>query len=89
MAFTPFQVASNAQAVAVTLRESGRKAIVFGTDGTIDPAFKFPGSYVSNFGPDLTLIPSKKALVDQWKKANPGKTFSRPSAPPRTVRRRC
>jgi branched-chain amino acid transport system substrate-binding protein len=76
VAFTPFQIASNAQAVAVTLRESGRKAIVFGTDGTISPEFKFPGSYVSNFGPDLTLIPSKKALVDQWKKANPGKTFS-------------
>ena len=76
VAFTPFQVASNAQAVAVTLREQGKKAVVFGTDGTIDPAFKFPGSYVSNFAPDLNLIPSKKALVDQWKKANPGRTFS-------------
>ncbi len=76
VAFTPFQVASNAQAVAVTLREQGKKAIVFGTDGTIDPAFKFPGSYVSNFAPDLNLDPSKKALVDQWKKANPGRTFS-------------
>jgi branched-chain amino acid transport system substrate-binding protein len=76
VAFTPFQVASNAQAVAVTLREQGKKAIVFGTDGTIDPAFKFPGSYVSNFAPDLTLDPSKKALVDQWKKDNPGRTFS-------------
>lgn len=76
VAFTPFQVASNAQAVAVTLREQGKKAIVFGTDGTIDPAFKFPGSYVSNFAPDLNLDPSKKALIDQWKKANPGRTFS-------------
>lgn len=76
VAFTPFQVASNAQAVAVTLREQGKKAIVFGTDGTIDPAFKFPGSYVSNFAPDLTLDPSKKAIVAQWQKANPGRTFS-------------
>lgn len=76
VAFTPFQVASNAQAVAVTLREQGKKAVVFGTDGTIDPAFKFPGSYVSNFAPDLNLDPSKKALVDQWKKDNPGRTFS-------------
>lgn len=76
VAFTPFQVASNAQAVAVTLREQGKKAVVFGTDGTIDPAFKFPGSYVSNFAPDLNLDPSKKALVAQWKKANPGRTFS-------------
>ena len=73
VAFTPFQVASNAQEVAVTLREQGKKAVVFGTDGTIDPAFKFPGSFVSNFAPDLNLIPAKKALVDQWKKANPGR----------------
>jgi branched-chain amino acid transport system substrate-binding protein len=76
VAFTPFQVASNAQAVAVALREQGKKAVVFGTDGTIDPAFKFPGSYVSNFAPDISNDPSKKLLVAQWKKANPGRTFS-------------
>ena len=76
VAFTPFQTASNAQTVAVTLRETGRKAVVFGTDGTIDPAFKFPGSFVSNFAPDLNLVPEKKALVAQWKKDNPGRTFS-------------
>ena len=45
---------------------------MFGSDGTNDPAFKFPGSYVSNFAPDISRIPSKKALVDEWKKANPG-----------------
>ena len=45
-------------------------------DGTIDPAFKFPGSFVSNFAPDLNLVPEKKALVAQWKKDNPGRTFS-------------
>ena len=76
VAFTPFQIAANAQAVAVALREQGKKAVVFGTDGTIAPEFKFPGSYASVFAPDLTLDPSKKALVDQWKKDNPGRTFS-------------
>ena len=46
------------------------------TDGTIDPAFKFPGSFVSNFAPDLTLVPERKALVAAWRVSNPGKTFS-------------
>jgi branched-chain amino acid transport system substrate-binding protein len=76
VAFTPFQVAANAQSIAVGLREQGKQAVVFGTDGTIDPAFKFPGSYVSNFAPDINLVPGKKALVAAWKKANPGRTFS-------------
>ena len=74
--FTPFQVAANAQTIAVTLREQGKRAVVFGTDGTIDPAFKFPGSLVSNFAPDINLDPTRKTLVDAWKAANPGRTFS-------------
>ncbi len=76
VAFTPFQVAANAQAVAVALREQGKQAVVFGTDGTIDPAFKYPGSYISNFAPDINLNSETKSLVDQWKKANAGRTFS-------------
>jgi branched-chain amino acid transport system substrate-binding protein len=76
VAFTPFQVAANAQTIAVTLREQGKKAVVFGTDGTIDPAFKFPGSFVSNFAPDIKLDAARKALVDAWQKDNPGRTFS-------------
>ena len=72
VAFTPFQVASNAQAVAVTLREPGRKAIVFGTDGTIDPAFKFPGSYVSNFGPDLDADPVEEGARRPVEEGEPG-----------------
>jgi branched-chain amino acid transport system substrate-binding protein len=74
--YTPFQVAANAQNIAVTLREQGKSAVVFGTDGTSDPAFKFPGSYLTNFAPDISADNSKKSLVDAWKKANPGRTFS-------------
>ena len=40
--FTPFQVAANANQVAVLLKEQGKRAIVFGGDGTVDPAFKVP-----------------------------------------------
>jgi hypothetical protein len=47
---------------------------VFGADGSINPAqFNAPGSYVSNFAPDITAIPADRALVAGWKKDNPGK----------------
>ena len=32
-----------------------------------------PGSFVSNFAPDITAIPADKAMIAGWKKANPGK----------------
>jgi branched-chain amino acid transport system substrate-binding protein len=72
--FTPFQVAANANQIAVLLKEQGKRAVVFGGDGTVDPAFKVPGSYVSNFAPDISLIPGGKQAVEAWKKDNPGKT---------------
>ena len=54
--FTPFQVAANANQVAVLLKEQGKRAIVFGGDGTADPAFKVPGSYFSNFARYLNRV---------------------------------
>ena len=70
--FTPFQVAANANQIAVLLKEQGKRAVVFGGDGTVDPSFKVAGSYVSNFAPDINGVAGKKAIVDAWKKANPG-----------------
>lgn len=70
--FTPFQVAANANQVAVLLKEQGKRAVVFGGDGTVDPSFKTPGSYVSNFAPDIASVPGKQAIVNAWKAANPG-----------------
>lgn len=69
--FTPFQVAANANQIAVLLKEQGKKAVVFGGDGTVDPAFKVPGSYVSNFAPDIASVPGGQKTLDAWKKANP------------------
>ena len=33
-----------------------------------------PGSYVSNFAPDITGIAADKAIIAGWKKDNPGKS---------------
>lgn len=79
--YTPFQVAANANQIGVLLREQGKRAIVFGGDGTADPAFKVPGSYYSNFAPDLSRVPGRQAIIDAWKRDNPERTLD-PFGPP-------
>jgi len=81
--FFPTQKPGDAQTFAQQLIEQGKKAKVFGGDGSNDPsAFKAAGSYVSNFAPDITGIKADAAIVAGWKKANPGKavgSFGPPS----------
>jgi branched-chain amino acid transport system substrate-binding protein len=73
--FFPTQKPPDAQTFARQLVEQGKKAKVFGGDGSNDPsAFKTPGAYVSNFAPDITGIAADKALIAGWKKDNPGKS---------------
>jgi branched-chain amino acid transport system substrate-binding protein len=73
--FFPTQKPPDAQTFAQQLLEQGKKAKVFGGDGSNDSsAFKAPGSYVSNFAPDITGIKADAKLIAGWKKANPGKT---------------
>ena len=73
--FFPTQKPGDAQNFAQQLLEQGKKAKVFGGDGSNGPdQFKAPGSYVSNFAPDITGIAADKAIIDGWKKDNPGKT---------------
>jgi branched-chain amino acid transport system substrate-binding protein len=73
--FFPTQKPPDAQTFAQQLLEQGKKAKVFGGDGSNDSsAFKAPGSYVSNFAPDITGIAADKSIIAGWKKANPGKT---------------
>jgi len=72
--FFPTQKPGDAQTFAQQLIEQGKKAKVFGGDGSNGPdQFKVPGSYVSNFAPDITKLARDKAIVAGWKKANPGK----------------
>ncbi len=81
--FFPTQKPGDAQTFAQQLLEQGKKAKVFGSDGSNDSSqFKVPGSYVSNFAPDITGIAADKARVAGWKKDNPGKavgSFGPPS----------
>jgi len=73
--FFPTQKPGDAQTFAQQLIEQGKKAKVFGGDGTNDPtSFKATGAYVSNFAPQITGIAADKALIAAWKKANPGKS---------------
>ena len=71
--FIPWQQPPEAQTFAQQMAEQGKKAKIFGSDGTNDPSkFTFAGAYVSNFAPDITSIPGDKLLVAGWLKANPG-----------------
>jgi branched-chain amino acid transport system substrate-binding protein len=73
--FFPTQKPPDAQTFAQQLVEQGKKAKVFGGDGSNDAsAFKAPGSYVSNFAPDITGIKADAAIIAGWKKDNPGKS---------------
>jgi branched-chain amino acid transport system substrate-binding protein len=59
----PIQEAADAQQFAEDAKQAGKTTIVFGTDGTDSTSqFFFPGSYVSNFAPDISTV---KNPVDQ------------------------
>ena len=74
--FFPTQKPPDIQTFGQQLIEQGKKAKLFGGDGSNDPSvFKIPGSYVSNFAPDIGGIPADAAIVAGWKKDNPGKTL--------------
>ncbi len=74
--FFPSQQPEDAQTFGQQLLEQGKKATVFGGDGTNSPGkFKLTGSYVSNFAPDISGFAYNKALIAGWKKDNPGTTL--------------
>jgi branched-chain amino acid transport system substrate-binding protein len=74
--FFPTQKPGDAQAFAQQLAEQGKKAKVFGGDGSNDSsAFKAAGSFVSNFAPDISGIAADKAIIAGWQKDNKGKTL--------------
>jgi branched-chain amino acid transport system substrate-binding protein len=74
--FFPTQKPGDAQNFAQQLLEQGKKAKVFGGDGSNDATqFKVPGSYVSNFAPDISGLAADKAIIAGWKKDNPGKAL--------------
>ncbi|MCZ7589967.1 MAG: branched-chain amino acid ABC transporter substrate-binding protein [Gaiella sp.] len=70
--FFPTQQPEDAQTFGQQLLEQGKRAKMFGADGTNNPAaFKIPGSYLSNFAPDISGIKGNAARIAGWKKDNP------------------
>ena len=70
------QVASAANTLSQQLREQGKKAIVFGTDGAYSPSqFKPRTGYVSVFAPDIHFDPRARALVREYNRYSKNKSF--------------
>jgi ABC-type branched-subunit amino acid transport system substrate-binding protein len=61
------QIATQTQQFAQQMKEKGRTAIVFASDGSFDSSsFTVNGSYVSFFAPDVTTLASAKAIVSGY-----------------------
>jgi branched-chain amino acid transport system substrate-binding protein len=70
--FFPTQQPVAAQNFATQLAEQGKKAKVFGGDGSNGVGvFKAAGNYVSNFAGPINGIAADKSIVAGWQKANP------------------
>jgi branched-chain amino acid transport system substrate-binding protein len=70
------QKPADAQTFAQQMVEQGKRAKVFGGDGSNSPdQFKTPGAYLSNFAPDISGFAYNKAIIDGWKKDNPEATL--------------
>lgn len=71
--FLPWLQPERAQTFAQQMGERSKRTKIFGSDGVNDPEkFQAKGAYVSSPTPNITWIPSSKALVQGWLKANPG-----------------
>jgi len=78
----PWQTASNAQTFGLDAKQQGKKTTLFGTDGTDSPTqFKIPGTYVSNFGPDISNSTSAldQSIVKGVAKYGPYGAFGLPT----------
>ena len=78
----PWQTASNAQTFGLDAKQQGKKTTLFGTDGTDSPTqFKIPGTYVSNFGPDISTSSSSldKSIVSGVAQYGPYGAFGVPT----------
>ncbi|HWE12744.1 MAG TPA: branched-chain amino acid ABC transporter substrate-binding protein [Solirubrobacteraceae bacterium] len=78
----PWQAAANAQQFGLAVQQQHKKTILFGTDGTDSPSqFKIPGTYVSNFGPDISGSSSAldKSIVSGVAQYGPYGSFGVPT----------
>jgi len=61
--YLPWQIAANAQIFGQQMKEQGKKAVIFGSDGLDSGDFKIQGAYVSAFAPDIRGIKGNAAFV--------------------------
>jgi branched-chain amino acid transport system substrate-binding protein len=65
--FLPWQIAANAQIFGQQLKEQGKDAVIFGSDGLFSPSdFTIDGSFVSSFAPDITNIEESTELAEAY-----------------------
>lgn len=67
--FVTFQIAAKSEQVAQSLVKAGKKAVVFGSDGSFSGDFKTPGSYVSAFAPDIKQVPAAADVAARFQEA--------------------
>jgi branched-chain amino acid transport system substrate-binding protein len=72
--FLPWQKASEAQLFAQQAKAAGKKAVIFGSDGTFDSKNFTQGDYVSFFASDVTTVPADAKVAAGFNKAFPGGT---------------
>ncbi|MGI8571502.1 MAG: branched-chain amino acid ABC transporter substrate-binding protein [Solirubrobacteraceae bacterium] len=78
----PWQTASNAQQFGLDAQQQHKTTTLFGTDGTDSASqFKIPGTYVSNFGPDISTSsnPVDTAIVSGVAQYGPYGSFGVPT----------
>jgi branched-chain amino acid transport system substrate-binding protein len=78
----PWQAAANAQEFGLEVQKQHKTTTLFGTDGTNSPSqFKIVGTYVSNFGPDISQSNSAldKQLVSGVAQFGPYGSFGVPT----------
>jgi branched-chain amino acid transport system substrate-binding protein len=61
--FLPWQIAANGQIFGQQMKEQGKRAVIFGSDGLDSGDFKITGAYVSAFAPDIRGIKGNAAFI--------------------------
>ena len=64
--FLPWQVAANAQLFYEQMREQGKNAKIFGSDGLDSGDFKAEGRYISSFARDIRGTPGTAGLIKAY-----------------------
>jgi branched-chain amino acid transport system substrate-binding protein len=75
--YLPWQIAANGQIFGQQMKEQGKSAVIFGSDGLDSGDFKIVGSYISAFAPDIRGIKGNAAFIRGY-----GKKFVSNFGPP-------